>query len=70
VINKEQALTSTELKIATEAAESDLGNDGRILIRASGTEPLIRVMVEANTQSTAEVIARKLADAVESAANA
>lgn len=70
VINKEQALTSTELKTATEAAESDLGNDGRILIRASGTEPLIRVMVEANTQSTAEVIARKLADAVESAANA
>ena len=70
VINKEKALTSTELKIATKAAESDLGNDGRILIRASGTEPLIRVMVEANTQSTAEVIARKLADAVESAANA
>ena len=70
VINKEKALTSTELKIATKAAESDLGNDGRILIRASGTEPLIRVMVEASTQSTAEVIARKLADAVESAANA
>lgn len=70
VINKEKALTSTELKIATKAAESDLGNDGRILIRASGTEPLIRVMVEASTQSTAEVIARKLADAVESVANA
>ena len=70
VINKEKALTSTELKIATKAAESDLGNAGRILIRASGTEPLIRVMVEASTQSTAEVIARKLADAVESAANA
>lgn len=58
------------MKIATKSAESDLGNDGRILIRASGTEPLIRVMVEADTQSKADVLARKLADAVESAANA
>ena len=70
VTNKEQVLTSAELKIATKSAESDLGNDGRILIRASGTEPLIRVMVEADTQSKADAIARKLADAVESAANA
>jgi len=70
VTNKEQVLTSAELKIATKSAESDLGNDGRILIRASGTEPLIRVMVEADTQSKADVMARKLADAVESAANA
>ena len=58
------------MKVATKSAESDLGNDGRILIRASGTEPLIRVMVEADTQSKADVMARKLADAVESAANA
>lgn len=70
VTNKEQVLTSAELKIATKSAESDLGNDGRILIRASGTEPLIRVMVEADTQSKADVMARKLADAVESVANA
>lgn len=70
VTNKEQVLTSAELKIATKSAESDLGNNGRILIRASGTEPLIRVMVEADTQSKADVLARKLADAVESAANA
>ena len=70
VTNKEQVLTSAELKIATKSAESDLGNDGRILIRASGTEPLIRVMVEADTQIKADVLARKLADAVESAANA
>jgi phosphoglucosamine mutase len=70
VANKEKVLTSAELKIATKSAESDLGNDGRILIRASGTEPLIRVMVEADTQSKADVMARKLADAVESAANA
>ena len=70
VKDKEKVLTSTDLKIATESAESELGNDGRILIRASGTEPLIRVMVEADTQSKAEVIAKKLANAVESMANA
>ena len=70
VKDKEKVLTSTDLKIATESAESELGNDGRILIRASGTEPLIRVMVEADTQSKADAIAKKLANAVESMANA
>ena len=70
VKDKEKVLTSTDLKIATESAESELGNDGRILIRASGTEPLIRVMVEADTQSKADAIAKKLAKAVESMANA
>lgn len=70
ITNKEQVLTSAELKIATKSAESDLGKNGRILIRASGTEPLIRVMVEADTQSKADAIARKLAEAVESSSNA
>ena len=70
VADKETILNSTNLKIATESAEKELGNDGRILIRASGTEPLIRVMVEADTQSKADAIAKKLANAVESTANA
>jgi phosphoglucosamine mutase len=70
VTDKEKVLTSTNLKKAIESAESELGNDGRILIRASGTEPLIRVMVEADTQSKADAIAKKLANAVELMANA
>ncbi|MSO33129.1 MAG: phosphoglucosamine mutase [Candidatus Nanopelagicaceae bacterium] len=70
VTDKEKVLTSIDLKIATESVESELGNDGRILIRASGTEPLIRVMVEADTQSKADAIAKKLANAVESSSNA
>ena len=70
VADKEKVLTSAGLKVATKSAESDLGNNGRILIRASGTEQLIRVMVEADTESKANAIAKKLADAVESSLNA
>ena len=70
VTDKEKVLTSAGLKVATQSAESDLGINGRILIRASGTEQLIRVMVEADTESKAHAIAKKLADAVESSSNA
>ena len=70
VADKVKVLTSAGLKVATKSAESDLGNNGRILIRASGTEQLIRVMVEADTESKANAIAKKLADAVESSSNA
>ena len=40
-------------KAVQEVTEA-LGNDGRILLRASGTEPLVRVMVEADTQEKCE----------------
>jgi phosphoglucosamine mutase len=46
------------------AAESSLGSEGRVLVRASGTEPLVRVMVEAATDELAQRIARDLADTV------
>ncbi len=49
--------TATEVWDAVAEAEAALGGDGRILVRASGTEPLVRVMVEAPTESTAEEIA-------------
>jgi phosphoglucosamine mutase len=47
------------------AAETRLGDDGRVLLRASGTEPLVRVMVEAADATVAEQTARELAATVE-----
>jgi phosphoglucosamine mutase len=47
-----------------DAVERELGDAGRVLIRASGTEPLIRVMVEAKNAEMAESMARRLADKV------
>jgi phosphoglucosamine mutase len=45
------------------AVAAELGDDGRVLIRASGTEPVLRVMVEARDPEVAERSARRLASA-------
>ncbi len=55
---------NTVLARAVAAAERELGPRGRVLVRASGTERLIRVMVEAPTQSEADAIAVSLSDVV------
>lgn len=49
---------------AIAAAEAELGDTGRVLLRPSGTEPLVRVMVEAADQHTADTLAHRLADIV------
>ena len=50
VTDKDLVLNHPDVKAAEKAVEEALGDDGRILVRASGTEPLLRVMVEAETQ--------------------
>jgi phosphoglucosamine mutase len=49
---------------AVAAAEARLGETGRVLLRPSGTEPMVRVMVEASDQPTADSFAAELADVV------
>ena len=57
----------TEVAGAVAAVEAELGRRGRVLIRPSGTEPVVRVMVEAPTATEAEAAVVRLAAAVEAA---
>jgi phosphoglucosamine mutase len=52
------------LREAVAAAESELGATGRVLLRPSGTEPVVRVMVEAPEKAQADAVAARLADVV------
>jgi len=65
-VKKEKLQESAAISSAVKAAEDRLGDSGRVLLRASGTEALVRVMVEASSDSLAEEVARQLADIVKS----
>ena len=56
--------SSDAIALAVKEAEAELGDTGRVLLRPSGTEPMVRVMVEAADQTTADRIAHELADVV------
>jgi phosphoglucosamine mutase len=66
VADRSRLVTSIAIADAIHAAEAELGDTGRVLVRASGTEPLVRVMVEAAEEDQANVVAQHLVSVVES----
>ena len=62
---KEALAGSDAVRAAVAGVEAELGDRGRVLLRPSGTEPLVRVMVEAPTDTQASAAARRIADVVE-----
>lgn len=64
-VDKSRVSTDTTVQAAVTAAERELGDTGRVLLRPSGTEPLVRVMVEAATVERADAVARDLAATVQ-----
>ncbi|TFC87953.1 phosphoglucosamine mutase [Cryobacterium sinapicolor] len=63
-VNHHGLNTNEVIAEAVRAAEAELGDTGRVLLRPSGTEPMVRVMVEAADQVTADRLAHELADIV------
>jgi phosphoglucosamine mutase len=64
VADKAAVACSSEVRTAVGEVEAELGEEGRVLLRPSGTEQLVRVMVEAPAQSTAQAAADRLAGVV------
>jgi phosphoglucosamine mutase len=63
-VDKSRASSSSEVAQAVKEAEVELGDAGRVLLRPSGTEQLVRVMVEAESAAQAQALAARLADVV------
>ena len=64
VTDKTQAQNDADVRAMVERAAKELGTDGRILVRESGTEPLVRVMIEGKDQKVIDEEARKLAELI------
>ena len=67
VTDKDETLACEEVKAAVKAVEEELGENGRVVLRQSGTEPLLRVMVEATSQELCEEKVDQIIDAMRQA---
>jgi phosphoglucosamine mutase len=65
-VDKSRVESDPALQAAVRDAEEELGRTGRVLLRSSGTEPVVRVMVEAATAEQAQAVAERLADVLRS----
>jgi phosphoglucosamine mutase len=63
-VAKDKLASNSVIADAVKTAEATLGASGRVLLRASGTENLVRVMVEASSDNLASDVATTLADVV------
>lgn len=64
VKDKKAAQADADVQASVEAVAAELGNTGRILVRESGTEPLVRVMVEAPDQELCQALAQRVVDMI------
>lgn len=64
VVDKKEAQNDNDVKAAVDKVAKELGDDGRILVRESGTEPVVRVMVEASSHEICEKCVQEVIDVI------
>lgn len=62
---KDKYMEDAEIKAAIERIETEMKDSGRVVIRPSGTEPLVRVMLEGKDENSIQKMAQELAELIE-----